>query len=89
MSKLVSVRALKSFTYQSATIEPGAWVSMEPIEASIHARHGHVSLAREYPTRQLVTASASAEPELTDPPRRRRGRPRKGEYHRSDLKAEP
>lgn len=82
--KSVTVPVIKGFRHNDRFVSAGELLELEPVQASILARQGYVSLTRKYQTRDL-TATA-VEPE--QPPRRRRGRPRKNTYERSDLRAE-
>lgn len=54
MAQIVTLPALKAFTYQGTAYRRGDLVAMSPLDAAIHARQGRVSLTRTYATRQLV-----------------------------------
>ena len=70
----VSVPVLKAFVTDGRDVSPGEIIAMSPIEAAVAARHGYVSLTRQtYRTRHLEAAAVA----VAEPPRRRRGRPRK------------
>lgn len=71
------VPVLRQFTYNGRTVKAGDRVEMTPVDASIHARRGNVSLTRTTQTRDLK--ADDAEPA----PRKRRS------YRRRDLVAEP
>lgn len=74
----VTVRAIRDFCYHGSDVRAGALVDMLPIDASAHARSGHVSLAKIL--RRDVTPEPEPEPVPT--PRRRRS------YRRRDVTAE-
>lgn len=73
MAKRLTLPALKAFVYDGQDYRRGDMVAMGPLDAVIHARHGHVSLTRTYATRQLIAERPLAKPE---PRRRRRARKR-------------
>lgn len=80
--KTVTVPALKAFDYRGRSIARGETVRMPAVDAAIHARKGHVTLSRNYKTRDVqAETSPTPEPE-PDTSRRRR-------YRRRDLVAEP
>ena len=74
----VTVPAIRSFTFAGSFVAAGSSLTCTPLEASILAREGKVSLTKGYKTRAL-TASRTPEPEA--PKRRRR-------YKRVDMTAE-
>lgn len=78
----VTVPVIKAFRHNGREVSVGESVTVSPLNASILARKQLVSLARNYQTRVVTPESES------EPPRRRRGRPRKGTYERSDMRAE-
>lgn len=80
---LVTVVAIRDFTFQERTVHRGEAVELQAVEASIHARLGHVSLDRDarptYQTRDMVAVAppvvvVSDVPEQSPVRRRRRRR---------------
>ena len=67
---------LKAFDYKQRGYRAGDLVEMEPLDAAIHARKGHISLAK---LRKPSTQTADLEPDA--PPKRRR-------YRRRDMEPE-
>ena len=74
---LVSVPAIKDFTYHGRSYVRGEIVTTEPVHASIMARHGYVSLSKHYQTRDITP-----DPEPVPDPRTKR------RYRRRDMQAE-
>ena len=80
----ITVRALKAFAYRDRIYNPGDSVTFtNPVEASVRARRGEVSLDRHYNSRVIEAESQpepEPEPELEQPVRRR--------YRRRDMTPE-
>ena len=83
MATLVNVPAIKEFLYQGRTIHAGESVTMEPVEAAIHARAGNVSLTRDYQRRDMTPATSTASADGSPAGSRRRRN-----YRRRDMHAE-
>jgi hypothetical protein len=81
----VTVPVIAAFAYHGRSLSIGDTVTVTPIEAAALARQGVVSIESGYQAKVLAS----------EPPKRRRGRPRKDgstaprNYRRRDLTAEP
>lgn len=86
---LVTVEALKSFTYEGRAIAPGQLVTMRVLDAALSARRGEISRSRVDPNRLNAAAMVpeqASEPEPKSEPAVTAQRSRR--YRRRDMVAE-